>query len=211
MNNFLFSKIKREILLARFKKIWRKNNRDNFTVPVNIFDMDSVDVGRFTYGELCVKNFGHKKNRLIIGCCCSIAENNIFLLAGEHKFDKITSYPFRKKILHQYSEDVHSKGDIVIGDDVWIGERCIILSGVTIGQGAVIGAGTVVAKNIPPYAIYAGNRIIKYRFEQSIVEKMVRFDFSSLDETDFESIAQINSINDFLNSSLYKEHVKKNV
>ena len=53
-------------------------------------------------------------------------------------------------------EDLHSKGDINVGDDVWIGYRSTILSGVKIGQGAIVSAGSVVAKDVPPYAIVGG-------------------------------------------------------
>lgn len=211
MSSFLFSKIKKEILLAKFKHAWRKRNNDNLTVPTNIFDVNSVEVGKYTYGELCVKTFGCKNNKLIIGNFCSIAENSIFLLAGEHQFDGMTTYPYRKKVLNLYGEDVHSKGNIVIEDDVWIGERCIILSGVKIGQGAVIGAGTVVAKNVPPYAIYAGNRILKYRFESDVIKKMLLFDFSGLTPSDFKQIDRIDNITDFINSDLYKSHLKNKI
>lgn len=58
----------------------------------------------------------------------------------------------------------------------------MILSGVTIGQGAVIGAGSIVAKDIPPYSIYAGNKIIKYRFSEKIKNKLLQIDFDRLDE-----------------------------
>jgi tetrahydrodipicolinate N-succinyltransferase len=74
--------------------------------------------------------------------------------------------------------DLHaiSKGDVSIGNDVWIGRNTIILSGTTIGDGAVIGAGSVITKDVPPYAIVVGNpgRIVKYRFEQMVIEKMLR-------------------------------------
>ena len=75
-----------------------------------------------------------------------------------------------------------TKGDIIIEDDVWIGYGCTILSGVKIGQGAVIGTRSVVAKDIPPYAIYAGNKIIKYRFSNKVIEKLLKIDFSKINE-----------------------------
>jgi serine acetyltransferase len=77
-----------------------------------------------------------------------------------------------------------SKGDIIIKDDVWIGANAIILSGVTIGQGALIGAGAVVTKDVPPYAIVGGNpaKVIKYRFSEKVIKKLLEFDFSKLDQ-----------------------------
>ena len=66
----------------------------------------------------------------------------------------------------------HTKGNVIIGNDVWIGYGAKILSGVSIGDGAVVGAGAVVAKNIPPYAVVVGNpaKIIKFRFKPEDVE-----------------------------------------
>ena len=70
----------------------------------------------------------------------------------------------------------------MLEDDVWIGNNAMILSGVTIGQGAVVAGGAVVTKDVEPYAIVAGNpaKVIKYRFEPEIIEKLKEFDFSKL-------------------------------
>ena len=67
-----------------------------------------------------------------------------------------------------------SKGEIVIEDDVWIGSNSVILSGVKIGRGAVIGAGSIVTKNVPKYAIVAGNpaKVIKMRFNDEEISKL---------------------------------------
>ena len=77
-----------------------------------------------------------------------------------------------------------SKGDIIVADDVWIGYRATILSGVHIGQGAVIAAGAVVTKDVPPYAIVGGvpARVIKYRFPEEMVGELMRIDYSKLTE-----------------------------
>jgi len=69
-----------------------------------------------------------------------------------------------------------SKGPIIIGSDVWVGYKALILSGVRIGDGAVIGARSVVSKDIPPYAIAVGSPIVikKYRFSEEVIKELLR-------------------------------------
>ena len=114
-----------------------------------------------------------------IGHYCSIAPNVVFLLNSEHHTDYVSTYPFKVKRL-KFSFESFSKGDIIVGDDVWIGFGSIILSGVRIGRGAVIAAGSVVTKDVPNYSIVAGNpaKVIKYRFDEKTMELMDKIDFS---------------------------------
>jgi serine acetyltransferase len=85
-----------------------------------------------------------------------------------------------------------SKGDIVIGDDVWIGTNAIICSGVKIGQGVIVAAGAVITKDVEPYAIAGGNpaKVIKYRFDEELREKLVKVNvcqlFNSFTKTDID-------------------------
>ena len=72
------------------------------------------------------------------------------------------------------------KVDIVVEDDVWIGYGALVLSGVTIGQGSIIGARSIVTKNVPPYSIYVGNRVIGKRFPDEIIDKLISIDFSTV-------------------------------
>jgi acetyltransferase-like isoleucine patch superfamily enzyme len=67
-----------------------------------------------------------------------------------------------------------SRGNVVIGNDVWLGDRCTILSGVSIGNGAVVAANATVTKDVPPYAVVAGNpaRIVKMRFDEAEIAKL---------------------------------------
>ena len=94
-----------------------------------------------------------------------------------------STYPFKVMVLGEKRE-AWSKGPIIVEDDVWIGTRAIILSGVRIGKGAVIAAGTVVTKDIPPYAIVGGNpaKIIKFRFEQDVINELMKVDFAKIDK-----------------------------
>ena len=77
------------------------------------------------------------------------------------------------------------KGDIIVEDDVWIGCRVTVLSGVHIGQGAVVAAGALVTKDVPPYAIVGGvpAKVIKYRFEPEMIEELLKIDYSRVDRS----------------------------
>lgn len=117
--------------------------------------------------------------RLEIGKYCSIARE-VLIILGNHRADTVSTYPF-KDLQHFWPEaaeaaDDHStKGDVIIGHDVWIGARANILSGVTIGSGAIIATAATVTKDVPPYAIVGGNpaRVIKYRFSEKIIERLL--------------------------------------
>lgn len=150
----------------------------------NDFPIDKVLVGKYTYGEIEALIFD-KKSKLIIGSFCSIGPHVSFVVSAEHNMKALSTYPFRTKLLSDNIDaDGMGKGNIVVGDDVWIGCGAIFLSGVTIGQGAVIGAGTVVTKDVPPYAIVGGvpASVIKYRFnDEKIIENLKSIDYSSID------------------------------
>ncbi len=130
----------------------------------------NYEVGEYTYGNPRVLDWGEGK-KLVIGKYCSIAENVIIFLGGNHRTDWVTTYPFpaiecdwpEAKSIEGHPR---SKGDVKIGNDVWIGYGATILSGVTIGDGAVIGAKAVVAKDVQPYSIVVGNpaAILRKRF-----------------------------------------------
>lgn len=170
------------------KIIWRIKNKNNFTKYKHIFGkMDQVHIGNYTYGEIYVSS-PNDKPELIIGAFCSIAGNVKFLLGADHPYNLFSSYPF-KSLLLSCESDAITKGNIVVDDDVWIGENSIILSGVRIGQGAVIAAGSVVTKDIPPYAIAGGvpAKIIKYRFSEKLINELLKIDFTKLTKSDIES------------------------
>jgi acetyltransferase-like isoleucine patch superfamily enzyme len=143
------------------------------------FKKYSIGVG--TYGQPRVLDYNDNTN-LIIKNYCSIASNVTILLGGEHQSEWITTYPFKTILAFDVSIDFKehkSKGDVVIGNDVWIGANATILSGVTIGNGAIIGAGSVVTKDVPDYAIVGGNpaKIIRYRFEKEIIEELLKIEW----------------------------------
>ena len=144
---------KRRLNAAR--RLWRKKNRDNGTQLVGYCDIEQVQIGDFTYGDIDVLSASDKNIRLTIGRFCSIATGAKFFLGGNHTTDTISSYPFDVRLFGKRS-DSNSNGSITVGDDVWFGQRSLIMSGVNIGRGAVVAAGSVVTKDVPPFAIVGG-------------------------------------------------------
>lgn len=176
-------KILKLFYMVLFRFCWRKNNKHNETTAASRFNKEKICVGKNTYGALRIMHY-NKDARLTIGSYCSIADNVTFLLGGEHDYRRITSYPFNSKIYHTQSNNSSFKNgggyDITVGDDVWIGYGTTILSGVTIGTGTIIGAGSIVAKDIPPYSVFVGNRVIKSRFTKNIVDKLIGIDWEKV-------------------------------
>lgn len=121
------------------------------------------------------------KDRLIIGKFCSIACGAKFLFnSANHTLDSLSNYTF-PLFFEEWGldkKDVASawdnKGDIVVGNDVWIGYEAVVLSGVTIGDGAIIGTRAVVTKEVPPYTIVGGvpAKPIRKRFDEQTIEKL---------------------------------------
>ena len=143
-----------QIKLMLFRLKWRHRNPNNSTMPMNIFPINVVSVGKYTYGKLMVLSYG-EKNICKIGNYCSIGPDTIFVLCADHATNLLSTFPFKVKVLGERYEAI-SRGDINVEDDVWFGCRTTVLSGVTIRQGAVIAAGAVVTKDVPPYAVVAG-------------------------------------------------------
>ena len=160
---------------------WRKRNSHNETFMGRVFDINKVTVGNYTYGILNCYTWGKKEEHLYIGHYCSIADDVVFLLGGNHNYYGITTFPCKVKFLG-HAEEAETKGEIVVGSDVWIGYRSTILSGVTIGQGAVIGAGSLVSCDVPPYAIVGGNplKVIGWRFSCDVIKEMVKLDWGKV-------------------------------
>jgi len=135
------------------------------------------DIGEWTYGRPNILSQDQGAT-LKIGKFCSIAGDVTIMLGGEHRIDWITTYPFNiffKEAKHLTGHPA-TKGDVIINNDVWIGEGAFILSGICIGNGAVIAARSVVTKDVKPYTIVGGNPAheIKKRFPDEIIEKLLQ-------------------------------------
>jgi len=173
--------LKHYLKLILFKRKWKRTNRHNFTEAKNFFPIELVEVGNYSYGVLEVYSWGSKNEKLKIGSFVSIALGVKFLLGGNHRFDTPFTFPLQSYFSNE-GDDAISKGPIVIEDDVWIGMGSIFLSGIKVGRGAVVAAATVVTKDVPPYAIVAGNpmKIIKYRFNEKMISELLKIDFNKL-------------------------------
>lgn len=165
-------------------------NYDRLCFLKNIIKNPNIIVGDYTYYDdfETVENF--EKNvkylfdftgdKLIIGKFCMIASDVTFIMNGaNHLSDAISTYPFAI-----FGEDwsnamegksYPTKGDTVIGNDVWIGYGATIMPGVQIGAGAIIATKSVVTKDVEPYAIVGGNpaKKIRKRFSESDIQELL--------------------------------------
>ena len=157
--------------------------------PYEITD-PSITVGDYTmYNDFVNDPVGFERNnvlyhypinrdRLIIGKFCSIACGAKFLFnSANHTLSSLSTYPFplffeewgleKRNVAASWD----NKGDIVIGNDVWIGYEAVIMAGVTIGDGAIIGARAVVTKDVPPYTVAGGipAKPIKKRYPEETI------------------------------------------
>ncbi|MDE5798863.1 MAG: CatB-related O-acetyltransferase [Treponemataceae bacterium] len=122
-------------------------------------------------------------DRLKIGRFCSVACGAKFLFASaNHTMRSLSTYPF-PIFFEEWGLDAanvadawDNKGDIVIGNDVWIGFEAVILGGVTVGDGAIVGARAVVTKDVPPYTIVGGvpAKPIRKRFSDGVIAELLR-------------------------------------
>lgn len=130
-----------------------------------------VIIGAWTYYQPTCQFRGYDTgDKIIIGKFCSIAQNVTFVVGGNHNFGG-TTYPVRLFLRNELDQDVMKhQGDVVIGNDVWIGYGAMIVRA-RIGDGCIIGAGAVVRGDIPPYSIVIGNpaQVIGYRFSEKLI------------------------------------------
>ena len=158
----------------------------------NVITRPNILVGDYTYyddpetgGEDFEAHVTHHYeflgDRLIIGKFCAIGKGVEFIMNGaNHRMCSVTTYPFNI-FGHGWEkctpapEDLPFKGDTVVGNDVWLGQNVTVLPGVRIGDGAVIGSNSVVARDIPPYTVAAGNpcRVIRPRFHRALIDYLL--------------------------------------
>jgi acetyltransferase-like isoleucine patch superfamily enzyme len=171
-----------------------------------------TSVGNCTYGLQYIQlRFGGDNANMKIGSFCSIADNIKVFLGGNHRTDWVTTYPFGhvyQDIFNTFDGSGHptTNGDVIVGNDVWIGSNTTIMSGVKIGDGAVIAANSHVVKDVEPYAIVGGNpaRTIRYRFSQEQISKLLEICWWNWDDD------KINQNLKLLCSNNIQEFIDKN-
>lgn len=166
-------------------------NYDRLCFLKNIITNPNIIVGDFTYYDDFEDVMNFEKNvkyhfdfvgdKLIIGKFCTIASDVTFIMNGaNHLTDAISTYPFA--IFGEGWEgamegrEYPRKGNITIGNDVWIGYNATIMAGITVGDGAIIATNATVVKDVPPYTIVGGNpaREIRQRFDQKTIEQLLK-------------------------------------
>ena len=179
--------------MAMTDKIYPRTGDRETVYLKNVIDNPNIQIGDYTiYNDFVhdprefLKNnvlyhYPVNKDRLIIGKFCSIACGAKFLFnSANHKMASLSTYTFplffeewgleKENVAQAWDQ----KGDIIIGNDVWIGYEAVILSGVTIGDGAVIGCRAVVTKDVPPYTIVGGvpAKPIRKRFDEETIKEL---------------------------------------
>jgi len=155
----------------------------------------TIILGKHSY--FCGKvewNLFNKK--LIVGNYSSIADKVIINLSNgiNHDLNNVSTYPFGGKLFkHLQNKAKNTNGDVTIGSDAWVGERAVIMSGVTIGDGAVIANNSHVVKDVAPYSVVGGNpaKHIKYRFSNSVISKLLEISWWDWDDERIELNAHL--------------------
>ena len=125
--------------------------------------------------------------RIVVGSFCSISPEARILAGSEHVTDGPAMYALKTLMFEPGRDNTGEaidRGATELGNDVWIGMRAIVLSGVLVGDGAVIGAGAVVSRPVPPFAIVAGNpaRVVRYRFDEPVRHRLLALRWWDLDD-----------------------------
>ena len=175
-------------------KIYPRTGDTETVYLKNVITNPNIEIGDYTmYNDFVCDPQDFQKNnvlyhypvnhdRLMIGKFCSIACGAKFIFtSANHSLKSLSTYPF-PIFFEEWGLDVtyitdawDNKGDIIVGNDVWIGYEAVILSGVTIGDGAIIGSRAVVTKDVPPYTIVGGvpAKPIRKRFDDVTIARLL--------------------------------------
>lgn len=166
--------------LAEFPQIcYLKNSITNPNIIVGDYSYYDDPIDSENFERHVLYHYPFIGDKLIIGRFCAIARDVTFIMNGaNHNMSGLSTYPF--EIFSDWREQLPEeigypyKGDTVIGNDVWIGYKSMIMPGVTIGDGAIIASGSVVVNDVKPYSIVGGNpaRVIRQRYDDATVAQL---------------------------------------
>ena len=164
--------------------VYLKNVISNANISVGDYTMynDFVHDPVFFEKNNVIYHYPVNHDKLVIGKFCSIACGARFIFnSANHAMTSLSTYPFplffeewgleRKNVTDSWD----NKGDIVIGNDVWIGYEAVIMAGVSVGDGAIIGTRALVTKDVPPYTIVGGvpAKAIRKRFSEETISSLL--------------------------------------
>jgi len=166
--------------------------------------------GKYTYGHDKIEVVRPEQYKVIIGNFCSIASGCKIFLNANHRRDWITTYPFghiNTNVFDSFDGSGHPtcKGDVIIGNDVWISSNVTIMSGIKIGDGAIIANNSHVVRDVEPYTIVGGNpsKYICHRFDQPTIKKLLQIKWWDWDDS------KINQYLPLLCSKDYEEFFRR--
>lgn len=174
--------------------------RNEIYVKPTLTNPDIV-VGEFTYiadsdfESHVTHHYPWLGDKLVIGKFCQIAAGVEFVMNGaNHQMNAVSTFPFYTlegwSAETPDSADLPLRGDTVIGNDVWIGQKAVILPGVHIGDGAIIGANSVVGSDIEPYTVVCGNpaRLIRRRFDVELTALLLEWKWWDREIAEIDSL-----------------------
>lgn len=150
-----------------------------------------MKVGKHTYGENNIQHISLRSGKISIGKFCSIATNiKIYTGRGTHRKEFISTYPFGAINQHIFNKQnmsnllLSDSGDVIIENDVWIGQNVTIMPGVTIGSGSIIANNSHVIKSCSPYSIIGGNpaKLITHRFTNEQINSLLQIKWWDWDD-----------------------------
>lgn len=169
----------KERLLLRFNNLVLKSHQNYSKIVLKKHLQEgNVKIGEYSYGTPKIVWDKYSSSKIEIGKFCSLANNVTIHNGSNHNINWVSTYPHRIMFNMQGKfSDGHpaTKGNVIIGNDVWVGEGSTIFSGVRIGDGAVIAGNSVVVKDVEPYSVYGGApaQFIKYRFPEDKIKNLL--------------------------------------
>ena len=195
---YIYSKILKKYLRGRC--ILRSKIHRTAKVASGCNIVDST-MGRYSY-----VGYDSELAHCVIGAYCSLA-NNVVIGGANHPMDWVSTSPVFENVRNSGPTKRFAKLDLpsprttYIGNDVWIGNKAIIMQGVKIGDGAIVGAGAVVTKDVAPYSIVAGcpAKLIRYRFDEETISELTALQWWNMSDEELSQLGRYaTDVNEFI-------------